>query len=133
MSTCLIRVAILDDDPSIRTALVRLLKSAGMDAHAFATGNNLFEFVALERPDCLLLDLEMPEMDGLDVLNYFKQRRIRIPTIIISGSVVASSRSACLNAGALTCLAKPPDPDLLIQTIESVTGSSQSYGLTSYP
>ena len=93
-----IHVAILDDDPTIRTALVRLLKATGMVAHAHATSNELFESAARKCPDCLLLDLEMPEMDGLDVLKCLNQRNFRIPTIIITGHPEKVSQEARMNA-----------------------------------
>jgi FixJ family two-component response regulator len=113
-------VAILDDDPSIRTALGRLLKASVMIAHAYATSDQLFEAIALQCPDCLLLDLQMPKMNGLDVLNCLRQRDIRIPTIVITAHGEAGSRSACLNAGAAAYLNKPLDADHLIRTIETV-------------
>ena len=121
-----IHVAILDDEPSVRTALVRLLKAAEMTAHAYATSAELFQSIALKRPDCLLLDLQMPETSGLDVLNYLHQRHIRIPTIIITGHDEKTSCEACLKAGAVAYLIKPMDADQLIQTIEDVAGSSSS-------
>lgn len=120
------QVAILDDDPSIRAALGRLLKAAGMVAHPHATSDQLFEAIAGQRPDCLLLDLQMPGMSGLDVLKYLGQRQIRIPTIIITGHDEVASRSACLDAGAVAYLSKPLDADQLIQTIEKVFGGKIS-------
>jgi FixJ family two-component response regulator len=122
----LTHVAILDDDPSIRTALSRLLKASGMIARAYATGEELFESLALNCPDCLLLDLQMPKMSGLDVLNCLRQRQIRIPTIVITAHSEAGSRSACLNAGAVAYLHKPLDADQLVQTIETVIQTSET-------
>ena len=114
------QVAILDDDPSIRAALCRLLRATGMVGYAYETGDQLFEAIALKRFDCLLLDLQMPGMGGLAVLNYLGQRNIRIPTIVITGHDGAGSRLACLNAGAIAALRKPIDAEQLIQTIENV-------------
>ena len=126
-----IHVAILDDDPSIRTALGRLLKAAGMATDAYATSDQLFGSVAQERPDCLLLDFQMPGMNGLDVLKYLNQRNIHIPTIVITGSG-ADCRSDCLNAGAITCLKKPLDADQLIDAIKMIGASSQLDPLLSF-
>ena len=122
VSTRQIRIAILDDDPSIRAALLRLLTVPGMVAHAFATSDELFESVAQKCPDCLVLDLQMPRMSGLDVMKYFNQRHIRIPTIVITGHDEKHSRGACMNAGAIAYLLKPLDAELLVETIENICG-----------
>jgi len=118
-------VAILDDDPSVRIALIRLLKAMEIPAQAYATSGQLFESIAVKHPDCLLLDLEMPEVTGLDVLKYLDARHIRIPTIIITGHQDADLRSACLKAGALACLSKPFNADHLIRMIENILVPSQ--------
>jgi len=120
MITTPIHVAILDDDPMIRTALVRLLKTADMVAQAYATSSELFEAVARKHPDCLLLDLQGLEMDGLEVLKYLDQRHIRIPTIVMTGYNDEASRQACKKAGVVAYLAKPLDADQLIRMIEKV-------------
>jgi DNA-binding response OmpR family regulator len=115
-------IAILDDDPSIRSALARLLKEKGMVVNPYATGGQLFEALALEQPDCLILDLQMPEMSGLDVLNRLRQQGFCIPTIILTAHEEAGSRETCLSAGAAEYLHKPLNADLLTQTIEGVLG-----------
>jgi two-component system nitrate/nitrite response regulator NarL len=115
-----IYVAILDDELSVRTSLVRLLESGEMVAHGCATSSELFDYVALKRPDCLLLDLQGREMNGLDVLKYLNQWDFRIPTIVITGSDDEVSREACMNAGAVAYLRKPLDPGQLVQMIEEI-------------
>ena len=120
-----IHVAILDDDPSVRTALARLLKATEMAAHAYATSGELFQSITLKCPDCLLLDLQMPETSGLDVLQYLNQQHIRIPTIVITGHDEKTSREACIKAGAVAYLLKPLDVDQLLQTIGKISRSSQ--------
>ena len=116
------RVAILDDDPSIRTALGRFLEAAGISVNAHDTGDQLFASLVLQRPDCLLLDFQMPGMSGLDVLQHLGQRLIRLPTIMITSHDAAGLRSACLNAGALAYLTKPLDPEHLVQMIGGICG-----------
>jgi CheY-like chemotaxis protein len=103
-----------------------------MAVDAYDTGEQLLEAVALKCPDCLLLDLQMPGMSGLDVLKHLGQRHIRIPTIVITGSNLADCSSDCLNAGAITCLRKPLDADQLIQTINRISGSCQPDALRSF-
>ena len=127
-----IHVAILDDDPSVRAALVRLLKGAKMIADAYATSGELFEAIARKCPDCLLLDLQMPEMDGVEVLKYLDQRHIRIPSIVITGSDEAGSRATCLNAGATGYLSKPVDAAQLIQMIDRISEAPRSGARASF-
>ena len=126
-----LHVAILDDDPPVRTALGRFLKAAGMTADAYDTSDKLFESVALKCPDCLLLDFRMPGMNGLDVLKHLGQRLIRIPTIIMTSYDEAGLRSACLNAGAIAYLNKPLDTEQLIQIINRISEASCSAMLPS--
>jgi FixJ family two-component response regulator len=112
------RIAILDDDHSVRTAITRLLKTAGMDAVCHASSRTLFN--ALEReepPDCLVLDLQMPGMTGLDVLQYLRHANIRVPIVIITAHDELGSPAACLAAGASAYLRKPLDADELICAI----------------
>ena len=123
MTTQIIRVAILDDDSSFRTALGRLLKATGMVVQTYETADQFFESLSKESPDCLLLDLQMPGMNGRDVLKYLGQRNISIPTIVITGSGASACRSYCANAGVIACLDKPLDAGQLIQTIEGIVGS----------
>ena len=103
-----------------------------MAVDAYDTGDQLLETVALKRPDCLLLDLQMPGMSGLDVLKYLDHRQIRIPTIVITGSNAVDCSSDCLNAGAIACLRKPLDAHQLIQTINRISRSRQPDALVSF-
>jgi CheY-like chemotaxis protein len=120
------QIAILDDEPSIRTALGRLLKSMGMTVDTFAESQSFFASLALKTPDCLILDLQMPGLSGLEVLKYLRQHAIHIPTIIITAHDAKGSREACLNAGAAAYLCKPLDIEHLIQTIREV-GAIRKY------
>src|SRR6188472_1071982 len=115
------RVAILDDEPWVRTALSRLLKAEGMVVESYGTSDQFFEALAQEIPHLLILDFEMPGMNGLDVLKHLDQRQICIPTIMLTGHDEAGLRSDCLNAGAIAYLNKPINPEHLIRTINSIS------------
>jgi FixJ family two-component response regulator len=93
-----------------------------MVADAYATGSQFLDSLALRIPNCLLLDLQMPEMSGLDVLRYLGQRRICIPTIVITAFEETGSREACMKAGAVAYLLKPFHADLLVETIVNICG-----------
>ncbi len=112
------RVAILDDDQSVRTAITRLLKTAGMDAVCHASSRTLFNALEQEDPpDCLVLDLQMPGMGGMEVLQYLRHANVRVPIVIITAHDELGSPAACLAAGASAYLRKPLDADELIQAI----------------
>lgn len=117
------QVAILDDDQSVQTALGRFLKAAGMAVAAYGTSDQLFESLARESPDCLLLDYQMPGMNGLDVLRHMGERDIHIPTILMTAHDEAGLRPASLSAGAITYLNKPLDPEKLMHIIERISAS----------
>jgi FixJ family two-component response regulator len=115
-----IHIAILDDDPFFRRALARVLKLEGMVVDSYATSGQFFDALALERPDCLLLDFEMPLMSGVDVLKRLDRLSIRVPTIIVTARDDAGTREACRNAGAIEYLHKPVIVDRLMQVIEGI-------------
>jgi FixJ family two-component response regulator len=120
-----LHVAILDDDQSVRTALGRLLNASDMEAEAFATGVELFSsFASKGRPDCLVLDLQMPGMNGLDVLNYLREMNLRVPTVIITAHDEPGACEACIKAGAALHLRKPLDANTLLAAIEKAVGSA---------
>jgi len=92
-----------------------------MVVDAYATSNQFFDSLGHKSPDCLILDLQMPGMSGLEVLKCLGQQQIRIPTIIITAHAEEGSRAACLNAGATAYLNKPLDVSQLIRTIMDVS------------
>jgi FixJ family two-component response regulator len=111
------RVAILDDDPSIRSAIGRLLRTSNITVSTYATCMELFDSIATFAPDCLVLDLQMPGMTGMDVMQYLSQHGMRYPTIIITAHDEAGSREMCLGSGATAYLRKPLDADALFDAI----------------
>jgi FixJ family two-component response regulator len=112
------RIAILDDDQSVRTAIGRLLKTSRLEADTFATSIELFNAMERRRPDCLVLDLQMPGMNGLDVLRFLEQSGKQLPTIVITAHDEPQARENCLSAGAAAYLRKPLDADELLKAIE---------------
>lgn len=110
-------VAVLDDDRSVRTAIGRLLKTSGMHVVCHASSLALLNAVRRDPPDCIVLDLQMPGMNGMDVLNYLAHANMRLPVVIITAHDERRLTDACLAAGAFACLHKPLDADELIATI----------------
>jgi CheY-like chemotaxis protein len=116
-------VAILDDDQSVRTAIGRVLKTSEMTVDSCGTSFELFEAIAGRNPDCLVLDLQMPGMNGLDVMKCLDRKGLRVPTIVISAHDEPGSRENCLCAGATAYLRKPLDADELLKTIDKIVAA----------
>ena len=119
-------IAILDDDHSVRTAISRLLKTAGMDVVSYASSMGLLNSIEAEGFDCVVLDLQMPGMTGMDVLSYLRHANIRTPVVIITAHDEIGSPAACLAAGAAAYLRKPLDADELIRAIGTAIQSVET-------
>ena len=117
-----LRIAILDDDPSVRTAISRLVSASGMASGAFANCMELFNAIPVFDPDCIILDLYMPGLDGLEVLNYLRKTGLKTPVIMITAQDDPTLRDTCLNAGASAFLRKPLQATDLLATIAQTTG-----------
>ena len=98
------------------------MRSAHFDAETFPSGDEFLETVSDHRPDCLVLDLHMPKVDGFQVQSWLARAKIRIPIIIITGHDTPESQARVLGAGAAAYLQKPLDGDALLDAISSATG-----------
>ena len=116
------RITILDDDQSVRTAISRLLRTSEIAVNLCATSVELFSALNDDKPDCLVLDLQMPGMSGLEVMSYLSEIGISIPTVVITAHDEPGVREACLAAGAAAYLRKPLDADALIDAIHAALG-----------
>jgi FixJ family two-component response regulator len=116
-------VAIVDDDDLIRSALQGLLKSAGLPAQAFASSE---EFLKSGRPDqtaCLIADIRMPGISGLELQARLNADHYKIPTIFITAHGDEKMRMQALRAGAVEFLAKPFDDEALLESIRAALES----------
>lgn len=107
-------VAIVDDDESIRTALYSVLGSAGMTARSFASAEEFLGSAQLSETACIILDIRMPGMSGLELQQQLTETGWRIPIIFITASEDTKIKSQALNGGAVAFLVKPFDNDVLI-------------------
>lgn len=112
------RIAVIDDDLSVRRALERLLRASGYDAAVFASGHEFFYSLEDRTPDCLILDLHMPGMNGLEVQRRLRQTGVRLPVVVITGHDEPQTRTQCLDAGAAAYLCKPLNDEALIAAIQ---------------
>ena len=110
-------VAVVDDEEPVRRALERLLKSAGIETEAFASGDALLANLERRRPDCVVLDLHMPAMSGFEVQRFLTAREPRIPVVVLTGQDTAESQERALAGGAAAYLRKPVDGDALLDAV----------------
>ena len=110
-------VAIVDDDPSVRRALERLVALAGFTVRTFASGAELLEFGGLARAACLVLDIHLGDMNGFDLPRRLGARGLTIPTIFITAHDEASALESARRAGAVAYLAKPIAGKTLLDAI----------------
>jgi len=110
-------VAVVDDDESVRTALQRLLRSARFDVEAFPSGAEFLHSVKTRLPDCLVLDLYMPGVDGFAVQARLMEAGLRVPTVVITNYDTPETRARLLATGGPACLRKPVDAQTLLDAI----------------
>jgi FixJ family two-component response regulator len=116
-------IAIVDDDPSVLKALARLLSTRSFAARTFQSGSQFLASLPDGLPDCLILDLQMPEMTGLEIQRHLARKGIQIPTIIITARNEAGMRERCESAGAIAYLSKPVHDASLFAAIDAAGGS----------
>jgi FixJ family two-component response regulator len=100
-------IAVVDDDPSVLKALRRLLRTHAFHPKTFASAREFLTALAGGRPECLIVDLQMPEMSGLELLQHLTNTGIAIPTIIITAHDDGDARRRCEAAGSTAYLLKP--------------------------
>jgi FixJ family two-component response regulator len=112
-------VAVVDDDDSVRSALHGLLRSAGLPAVTFASAEDFLKSGQQHETACLITDIRMPGMSGLELQAKLNAERCRIPTIFITAHGDARMRMQALRAGAVEFLAKPFDDEALLESVRA--------------
>lgn len=117
----LARVTIVDDEASIRRAFARLLRFANFEAEAFESAAAFLETYDSLRPDCIVLDLRMPGMSGIDLLRHLADRHEAMPpVIVITADDEPRLEEECMRLGTMLYLRKPIDGNVLIDSVRSV-------------
>jgi FixJ family two-component response regulator len=115
-------VYVIDDDKSVRTAFQLLFQSAGFDVQAFRSAKEFLESASLSDGSCIILDMRMPGMTGLELQKELASRKIRIPVIGVSAYDDAPTRDLARALGAAAFFSKPVDDRALIDAILWATG-----------
>jgi FixJ family two-component response regulator len=113
-------IAIVDDEESVRKAMVRVLRAAGFPTRAYASGTEFLVSWHFDRPDCLILDLQMPSLSGTEVQQSLRIAGARFPIVIITAHDSPGLREECMNAGAIEYLSKPLDIRALVEAVSRV-------------
>ena len=112
-------VAIVDDDELMRSALQGMLKSVGLPSQAFASAEEFLKSGQQQQTACLIADIRMPGMSGLDLQAKLNAEHCRIPTIFITAHGDTKMRMQALRAGAVEFLAKPFDDEVLLESVRA--------------
>ena len=116
-------IAVIDDDESVRTALQELLKSAGLPARSFASAEEFLKSGQQRQTGCLIADIRMPGMSGLEMQAKLNADHCRIPTIFITAHGDEKMRMQALRAGAVEFLSKPFDDKVLLDSVRAALES----------
>jgi FixJ family two-component response regulator len=119
------RVAVVDDEECVRRAIERLLRSAGMDVETFSSSAHLADALRTYAPDCLVLDLHMPGIDGFEVQSRLAQAGTRLPVVAITGHDTPESRARVVAGGASAYLLKPIDDLVLLDAIAAAISTQE--------
>src|SRR5262249_10626075 len=112
-------VAILDDDAAVRKAFARLLRAHGADVRTYASGQEFLAGLRFGVRGCLIADVNMREMTGVELQDELARRGLRIPAVVITGYDDKSLRDKFRALGAVAYLRKPVESDTLVAAINS--------------
>jgi FixJ family two-component response regulator len=112
-------ISIIDDNDSVRESLRRLMRSVGFAVNVFASAVEFLNSDRLRNTDCLILDVRLPGMDGLDLQRHLAASHSEIPIIFITSYEDDDVRGRAFNAGAVAYFLKPFDDEGLLNAIDA--------------
>ena len=112
-------IAVIDDDESMQDSLCDLIGSAGLVARCFGSAEEFLEHDLHCEVGCLIAEIQMPGMSGLELQARLKEERCNIPTIFITSNGSARLRIQAMREGAVEFLRKPLDHQLLLETVRA--------------
>ena len=111
-------IHVIDDDDSLRAALLRLLAAAGYEACGYGSAGDFLLHPPPERPGCLLLDVRMPGPSGLDLQAALQRQGVELPIVFMTGYADLASGVRAMKAGAVDFLAKPVEREALFEALQ---------------
>ncbi len=112
-------VVVVDDDAPVLKALRRLLRGRGFDASTYESAQAFLTALPERTPDCLIVDLQMPGMTGLELHRYLVRKGVKIPTIVITARGDEETHDLCMAAGMIAYFKKPLPISSLLTAIEA--------------
>ena len=112
------RISIVDDDPLVRSALSRLLKSAGYDVASFESAEAFLESEYTTTTSCLVLDVHLPGRSGLELQSELRAANNPLPVVFVTAYEDEQAKTQALEQGAVEFLRKPLDTERLLESIE---------------
>lgn len=119
-------VMVVDDDAHVRQAVADLLEAEGYAVQAFPDAADFLAQPAPSVPACLILDMQMPQLDGMSVLQHMAARHLELPVIFLTGHGTIPLSVAAMKAGANEFLTKPVDPDALLAAVDEALAGDAS-------
>ena len=116
-------ILVVDDNDSVRRAVVRLLNAAGFASRGVASGQEFLHSWLDSQPDCLILDLQMPGIAGVEIQRALKLKGARTAVIIITAHDAPGTREECIAGGAVDYLCKPLAARSLLEAVVRILGS----------
>ncbi len=118
-------IFVVDDEPSVRIALERLIKSVGFRVQTFDSARSFFNAVPCDAPCCLILDVRLPQMSGLELQAEMALRGLDMPIIFISGYGTVSLSVRAMKAGAMDFLEKPFEEQQVLDAIQTAVAKDR--------
>lgn len=122
------RVAVVDDEPTMRRSFARLLRSTGYDASVYSSGREFLDACEREHLDCAFIDCQMPGLSGVEVVEQLRRSGIGMPVSMLAAIDDPEVRKQCTALGTCFFLLKPADGTALLNAIETMVRSV--HGLT---
>ncbi len=123
------KVHVIDDDEAVRRAVAMLLRSAGIGTETYPSGLAFLDTLPLSGKalaECVLTDMRMPELDGLELLRRLKERDFRRPVVVMTAHGDVSTAVQAMKAGAVDFIEKPFDDDALLATISAALATADA-------
>jgi FixJ family two-component response regulator len=119
-------ISVVDDDESLRRSVGNFLRSVGFRVETFASAEDFLRSARRERTGCLVLDVRMTGMSGLDLLRYLAAGNVRVPAVVLTAHGDEEMRRRCLRAGAVAFLDKPFHGDALLDAVQTALGRHET-------
>ena len=115
-------ISVVDDDESLRRSVGNFLRSVGFRVETFASAEDFLRSARRERTGCLVLDVRMTGMSGLDLLRHLAAGNVRVPAVVLTAHGDEEIRQRCLGAGAVAFLDKPFHAEALLDAVQTALG-----------